>query len=493
MTTTHAAKRGLSIIARDNGQSQGGVGRLIPQYEQPLRMTQRSQISELRKVLTSRKHPKDIRFPLPENAEKAMAVFESADGDYWLLYDEEAPGYSRNRRIQLEAEVKTVSSKLHVWAASTVMIGELIKDLSEQGAGKEKLSETDAETGVYRLIEDAFAQKASDIHIHIAGQTVTVEYRIKGEINLITKWAWSASAEQSMALVRSMYNTMANSKETAFNPKKPQNADISRHFGGKVMRLRYSHISASPNGIHVVLRLLQEVASAQASYSTLGITKPQEKILSRIIRRTVGLILVSGTTGSGKSTTVANVLSDWQGMGGGKKTVTIEDPVEYVIPGVVHSAVVRTEEDNASGVNRMAEGISSALRRDPDRILVGEVRDQVTASAALKAVQSGHLVISTIHAQSALAQVDRLEDIGMSRGTIGSPGFFAGSIHQRLVKVPCPHCATSLEMAVREGIIENDLFERVTRSVPRYAENCDQVRVRSKTGCSKCTKGRDGP
>ncbi len=196
----------------------------------------------------------------------------------------------------------------------------------------------------------------------------------------------------------------------------------------------------------------------------LGYNKKLTMGIRQSIAQPVGLTIIAGTTGSGKSTTLQNILlSKINDRNGEIKVITVEDPPEYFIPGATQVPVIRDSEGNAA--TGFGKAIKAAMRSDPDVIMVGEIRDNQSATLTVQAVQSGHQVFSTIHAQSALGILNRIENLGVTRDILGSPEFIAGLIYQKLLPVLCPHCSTKLvednipnAYSLEKIIIDNEIL-----------------------------------
>lgn len=182
-------------------------------------------------------------------------------------------------------------------------------------------------------------------------------------------------------------------------------------------------------GEAVVMRLLNRTGFLM-NFPELGFTKPQEEILAAVVRRLNGIVFVSGPSGSGKTTLLYSLLRSLNSPT--RNIVTLEDPVEYQMERVRQSQV------SASTGLTFAAGLRSVLRQDPDVIMVGEIRDEETAEIAIRAALTGHLVLSTLHANDAISVIVRLADIGVGRATIAAA--LAAVISRRLVRTICPEC-----------------------------------------------------
>lgn len=268
-----------------------------------------------------------------------------------------------------------------------------------------------------------------------------------------------------------------------FNPKTQQDALVVGIFGdkeGKVkLRVRVATNPSEPSGFDMTMRLLIiQDSKKPLTLEQLGYNKKLTHSIKLAMSQPVGLTIIAGTTGSGKSTTLQNILlAKINERNGEIKVITVEDPPEYFIPGATQVPVIRDEKGDAQ--LGFSKAIKSAMRSDPDIIMVGEIRDNQSANLTVSAVQSGHQVFSTIHAQSALGILPRIENLGVGRDILGSPEFIAGLIYQKLLPIICPHCSIklnednipnkySLEKIISDNkiISESDLF-KLMRNKPQ--------------------------
>jgi type IV pilus assembly protein PilB len=242
--------------------------------------------------------------------------------------------------------------------------------------------------------------------------------------------------------------------------RKPQDGRISlaRPNGGKV-DLRVS-IMPTCHGENAVLRVLDR-SSVSLGLAELGIEPRDQEVLAAIGQRSHGMLLVSGPTGSGKTTTLYSILLSLDSLT--RKIITIEDPVEYQLPLIRQSQI-----DVAAGYH-FADGLRASLRQDPDVILVGEIRDKETADTALKASLTGHLVLSSIHTNSAAGVITRLLDLGVDRYLLVSS--LTAAMAQRLVRKVCGQCAAQRPATAAEAALL-----RVPEGTP----------LREGTGCRAC-------
>ena len=289
---------------------------------------------------------------------------------------------------------------------------------------------------VVRLIDsiltDAVKRDASDIHFEPETGFLRIRYRIDGmlrQIRSLHQSYWPAMA------VRIKVMSGMNIAET----RAPQDGRISLNMRGRQIDFR---VSAQPtiHGENIVLRILDR-QKGLVPLEGLGLTEKQLDQLKLMIARPEGIILVTGPTGSGKTTTLYSILNHINSEG--VNIMTLEDPVEYPMTLVRQTSVAEAAKLDFSN------GIRSMMRQDPDVILVGEVRDADTAEMALRAAMTGHQVYSTLHTNSAIGAIPRLLDIGILPDIMA--GNIIGIIAQRLVRRLCLHCKTPYQAEAHEA------------------------------------------
>ena len=284
----------------------------------------------------------------------------------------------------------------------------------------------DVRTPVIRLVNSILVQavhkKASDIHIEHEELTSHVRYRVDGELQA----GWSLPRTLASGAVVARIKIMANLDVT--NHMRPQDGRAKLKIGVIEIGLRVSTLPTA-FGEKVVLRILDKRA-AEVPFEKLGFTPEVVRGLEACMQSPQGIILVTGPTGSGKTTSLYSMLSKRRGVS--TNIVTIEDPIEYKLEGINQVQVNEKQGLNFPGVLR------SVLRQDPDVIMIGEIRDKETADIAFQAAMTGHLVFSTLHTTDTLSTLSRLLDMGVERYKI-APGLLAITA-QRLLRRLCPAC-----------------------------------------------------
>lgn len=274
---------------------------------------------------------------------------------------------------------------------------------------------------VNKIIYDAIEGRASDIHIEPQEKCVDVRYRIDGHLRSIVKIP-SALHPRLTARLKVL------AKLDIAEQRKVQEGRIKILINGRNIDLRVSLVPIF-YGEKIVLRIL-DGRNARFNLANLGFEEDEMSIFNACIHKTQGVVLVTGPTGSGKTTTLYTALQHIKSET--KNIVTIEDPIECPIEGINQLQLSRTKDVTFSN------GLSSILRQDPDVILVGEIRDQKTAEIAFKAALTGHLVFSTLHTNSAVSSITRLLDIGLEPYLISSSVTLF--VAQRLVRLICQDC-----------------------------------------------------
>ena len=338
-----------------------------------------------------------------------------------------------------------------------------MQEVDEEDLAEDELQEMVEEAPVIRLankiIAEAYEQGASDIHIEPQEERVRIRNRVDG----VLREEFTAPKSMQAALI-SRFKIMADLDIT--ERRVPQDGKVKMEMQDKEIDMRVSTLPLV-TGEKVVIRLLERDSSL-LNLDTLGFTKYNLQTFRDLISKPYGIILATGPTGSGKSTTLFAAINELNQPD--SNIVTIEDPVEYQLQGV-------NQVQASSEVGRgFATTLRSVLRQDPDIIMVGEIRDEETAEIAVRAALTGHLVLSTLHTNDAPSTVTRLIDMGLPPYLVASS--VIGVIAQRLVRTLCDACK-----------IEDDLTEKDKNFIGDY----DIDKVYRAEGCPKCDQtGYDG-
>ncbi|TBW09028.1 type II/IV secretion system protein [Azotobacter chroococcum] len=290
---------------------------------------------------------------------------------------------------------------------------------------------------VNSTLYDALKMHASDIHLGMTGNGLAIKYRIDGVLNSIGRVQGSEIADQVISRVKVLAELDIGEKRV------PQDGRFKVGIHGRQIDFRVS-IMPSIFGEDAVLRVLdkQDLADrvSGVSLEALGFEEATLRILRRLAAEPYGMVLVTGPTGSGKTTTLYAMITEINH--GVDKIITIEDPVEYQLPGVLQIPV-----NEKKGLT-FARGLRSILRHDPDKIMVGEIRDPETAQIAVQSALTGHLVFTTIHANNVFDVIGRFVQMEVD------PYSFVSALNavlaQRLIRLVCPDCAVPVEPSEEE-------------------------------------------
>ncbi|MBI1334023.1 MAG: Flp pilus assembly complex ATPase component TadA [Armatimonadetes bacterium] len=349
-------------------------------------------------------------------------------------------------------------------------------ELSIQAPAEEEEEQEADDAPIIRLanliISQGVIDKASDIHIEPQKDGLRVRYRIDG----VLMEGMNLPKKVSAALA-SRFKIIANMDIA--EKRVPQDNRISMNVSGKEFDFRVSTLPCV-YGEKIVMRVLDK-GSIKVGLNRLGLLENNLMLLEDMCSKTYGIILVTGPTGSGKSTTLYSVLNHINT--GDNNIITIEDPVEYELSGINQCGV------NVRAGMTFAAGLRAMLRQDPDVIMVGEMRDSETATIAMEAALTGHLVLSTLHTNDAPSAPTRLMDMGVESFLISSS--IIGILAQRLIRVTCNSCKESYQVKKQDVL-------RFGFELPHHLMNdgSDSITLYRGIGCDKCKrtgyKGRTG-
>lgn len=344
-----------------------------------------------------------------------------------------------------------------------------LMQLAEQVPVGEDLLDNRDEAPIIRLLNalltQAIKQKASDIHIETYEHRVVVRNRVDGVLQEILE------IQRGIApLVISRVKVMA--KLDIAEKRVPQDGRIALKIGGHTVDVRVSTLPSN-HGERIVLRILDK-QSAQLDLSLLGMPSNTLKSIRKMIAEPHGILLVTGPTGSGKTTSLYAMLTELNQVS--RNILTIEDPIEYDLPGIGQTQV------NPKVDMTFARGLRAILRQDPDVVMIGEIRDLETADIAVQSSLTGHLVLSTLHTNTALGALTRLHDMGVESFLLSSS--MVGLVAQRLVRTLCSECKVEhtpredeRELMAAEGLTEvGTIFE------PQGCDACNQLGYKGRTG-----------
>ncbi len=345
-----------------------------------------------------------------------------------------------------------------------------LNDIADQLPEPEDLLESADEAPIIRLINallaEAVKESASDIHIESFEDRMVVRLRVDGVLRQILQ------PLRAMApMVISRLKVMA--KLDIAEKRLPQDGRISLRIGGRSVDVRVSTLP-SIHGERIVLRLLDKQAG-RLDLKQLGTRKDELKAMESLIKRPHGIILVTGPTGSGKTTTLYAILTTLNDRK--RNILTVEDPIEYYLDGIGQTQV------NPKVEMSFARGLRAILRQDPDIVMVGEIRDLETVEVAVQASLTGHLVLSTLHTNTAVGAITRLRDMGVEPFLLSSS--IIGVLAQRLLRKLCPDCKEAYSASPSDletlGITPAP-GETITLYHPKECKACNYQGYRGRSG-----------
>ena len=336
------------------------------------------------------------------------------------------------------------------------------------GSSSEDLLESEDDAPIIRLINamlsEAIKEGASDVHVECYEKELVIRFRVDGILKEIMR-----QPRQMGPLLISRIKVMA--KLDIAEERVQQDCRMTLRICGRAVDVRVSTLPSS-HGERVVLRLLDKNA-VHLELADLGMTEENREKIQSIIRKPHGIILVTGPTGSGKSTTLYAALSnvDTKAL----NVMTVEDPIEYDLEGVGQTQV------NAKVDMTFARGLRAILRQDPDVVMVGEIRDTETAEIAVQASLTGHLVLSTLHTNTAVGAITRLRDMGIEPFLLSST--LLGVLAQRLVRTLCPECKERYKASNKEKeVVGITGTEDVFLYRPVGCKACNNTGYKGRTG-----------
>ncbi len=352
-------------------------------------------------------------------------------------------------------------------------LSDLLKDLPKAA----DLLESDDDAPIIKLLNAMFTEaiklSASDLHIETFEDKFIARVRIDGVLRNLLELPRVLST-----LIISRIKVMA--KLDIAEKRLPQDGRITLKIANRTVDVRVSTIPAS-HGERVVMRLLDK-KSQNIRLVDLGMDENSLKLMEEMISVPHGILLVTGPTGSGKTTSLYAVLTELNKPT--RNILTVEDPIEYDLEGVGQTQV------NPKINMTFAKGLRAILRQDPDVVMVGEIRDLETASIAVQASLTGHLVLSTLHTNTAIGAITRLRDMGVESFLLSSS--IIGIVAQRLVRILCDHCKKPMKATPKEcellGMKES---EAPTLYVPQGCEECTDTGYIGRIGIYEMIKVDD--
>ncbi|NWN90550.1 type II secretion system ATPase GspE [Marinobacter adhaerens] len=426
------------------------------------------------------------RLPFTFAKRNGVILTRSEEGTPVILVRSDAPhsalaeanrisgGRAQFTRIEAEDFDQALNSAYQNDSAEAMQMVEGIGDdmdlasLAESVPETEDLLEQEDDAPIIRLINailtEAVKTSASDVHIETYEKRLVVRFRVDGVLREVVQ------PKRALApLLVSRIKVMA--KLDIAEKRVPQDGRIALRVAGREVDIRVSTMPSS-SGERVVLRLLDKQAGA-IRLESLGMAPDDLSILRKLIYRPYGILLVTGPTGSGKSTTLYASLQEINDRT--RNILTVEDPIEYNLPGIGQTQV------NPKVEMTFARGLRAILRQDPDVVMIGEIRDLETAEIAVQASLTGHLVLSTLHTNTAVGAITRLMDMGIEPFLISSS--LVGIVAQRLVRVLCKECCEPYTPSEEHcEFLQQDIADPPTIYRAKGCEHCNHLGYRGRIG-----------
>lgn len=419
------------------------------------------------------------RLGLPSEFARCMAVLERNEG-LVLIVDNDS--YAGGRHVKAKEMLEGKYRLSHLRATIDV-----VRSLHGIHSDVEEVDENDSdvEALAWNIVDSAYEKGASDIHIETRSNYADVLLRING----VRVHDQTLSIDRAFSVIQSLYNFYADAqnKDMMWSADAVKDAVIDRRTrSGANLQIRFHSAPIAPAGnVHVVCRLLSMDSSRALSLDELRYLPAQQAAIERMLLGARGLVLLVGPTNSGKTTTIQALIRRIQEYRGPTiKISTVEDPVEYIIPGACQMGVPRGRKSlEGQDGSIMAELLRATLRQDPDVVMLGEIRDEESAKTAQNLSLSGRKILATLHAFEGMAAFYRLREIGIPESVLFMPGFLSGIIFQRLVPTVCPHCA--VPFAEGRDMLDEALIARLESCLDLQNAN---VRLRSPDGCDNCRR-----
>lgn len=425
-------------------------------------------------------HRKDLsvaaKSPADEAVQKMVRELQDQKYDVHLYMCSDASlTHAQTRYADL---TNTTAEKRGVFEISAEDIIALTKTIKHKNEIKERLKEIRTANNARRIsatleliFAGALALRASDIHIEPEENAIRLRYRFDGVLHDVADLD-NYIYERMMSRLKLLSGMVLNRKVEA------QDGRFTFDIGDREIEVRSSVIPGAI-GESIVMRLL-DPSVASFTMDRIQLNPYIKAVMEQQLKRPNGLIITTGPTGSGKTTALYAFLQEVHTEG--TKIITIENPVEYKLDGIVQT---QTGDDYT-----FASGLRAILRQDPDVIMVGEIRDEEVASTAIHAAQTGHLVFSTLHTNSAVGGFPRLIDMGVDPRMIGSSVNIM--MAQRLVRLLCNEC----KIAYSPSAAERELLTHVMSTHPHPIEIPEDLKLYKAAGCAACSqagfKGRTG-
>jgi general secretion pathway protein E len=334
-------------------------------------------------------------------------------------------------------------------------------------------------------IETAARTNATDVHVDVLGNVAHVRVRVDGRLEPLADGHGGAypRGEAVDALAAGYNNTRQGNNVSQYTEDKFVSCMIGMNLPGLTGQLRFQNFKGRA-GPKAVVRILRSGEENEITFEKAGYAHSQLRLLREAGRSGKGIVLIAGVTSSGKSTSLKCLIETLPGLAS-KSVYTVEDPIEYEIKGAHQIEVLRDLADDELTTSRYADTMRALMRGDPDGVMMGEIRDRLTAMFALQVAETGHLAMGTVHAHLISTIIPRLtnDQIGLSRQALTGPNILNLLVYQALVPTLCPRCADSTDVA---AAADPDVAEVVDVLARRYRVPTKQLRWEHPGGCLHC-------
>lgn len=357
------------------------------------------------------------------------------------------------------------------------------------GGARSRAGTTEMQAEFLKLISEAAGRRCSDIHVKVERYEAEVRVRADGVMQHLRQLPAAFASD----LCAAAFN-MADASDSSYRPYEYQGArvsDVNQPLPDGVQAVRLQFNPLPNGGRYMICRLLYASSDAADSgdIDTLGYNKVHVEQIKRMRKKTFGINVVSGPTGSGKSTTLQRALSAlMREKRGTINVITIEDPPEYVIAGAAQLPVTNAATDEERN-EKFRQAISASLRSDPNIIMIGEIRDRASSALAFAAAMTGHQVWASLHANDSISILDRFRDQEVDDYKLSDHTLVTGLIGQRLIRRLCEKCKIPFHEANANGVIDYELAEEVIRIT---GDRSAEVFVANECGCDHCRGGYSG-
>lgn len=419
---------------------------------------------------------------LPDSVKESFAVMAKDETNVLVLVSIDQ--WAKNIHVEISRRLKDKYNAFRI--QSVRASSEVIRTLHTGHVRREIVTHSDVERIAWTMIEDAVSKGASDLHIESRVDYAQVYFRIYGE--RVEQKPLSRDTAFEMCNVLYSVHADAKSKGVQWTVDKVLDTGIEHTLSdGRKIQIRFSSSPIHPSGnFHMVARLLMMDSKNALDLPRVGYDATHIALIEDMIVGAQGVVLLVGPTNSGKSTSMQSFARKIKERRGDTiKMLTVEDPVEYIIPGACQMGVPqeRATQSGSSSTSAFHSLLKGTLRQDPDVVIVGEIRDAESASTVKDLVLAGRKLLTTMHVYEAMAVFARLREIGVPESVLYMSGFISGIIYQRLVPVLCNHCSIPVVQAYQDGQVPPALYDRLIRAVDLERTN---VKVRSAIGCEKC-------